>query len=69
MQQDENCMERDRDKPSKLQSSMYYALDGDQVNILIMLAQKCEDFWVRTDIFIDCNIIAYPRRIRVFLFV
>lgn len=45
MHQDETCMERDRDKPSKLQSSMYYALDGDQVNILIMLAQKCEDFW------------------------
>lgn len=46
MQQDESCIERERDKPSKLQSSMYYALDGDQVNILIMLAQKCEDFWV-----------------------
>lgn len=43
---DENCIERDRDRaPTKLQSAMYYALDGDQVNILIMLRQKCEDFW------------------------
>lgn len=47
MHQEDSCIERDRDRPpSKLQSAMYYALDGDQVNILIMLAQKCEDFWV-----------------------
>ncbi|XP_022902693.1 ankyrin-3 [Onthophagus taurus] len=46
IQQDESCMEREREKPqNKLQSAMYYALDGDQVNILIMLAQKCEDLW------------------------
>lgn len=46
IQQDEACIERDRDRaPSKLQSAMYYALDGDQVNILVMLAQKCEDLW------------------------
>lgn len=50
VQQEEPCTlanERDRERmPSnKLQSAMYYALDGDQVNILTMLAQKCEDFW------------------------
>lgn len=46
---EDSCMERDRDRPlSKLQSAMYYALDGDQVNILNMLAQRCEDFWVIT---------------------
>lgn len=47
MQQDENCMERDRDRPpSKLQSAIYYALDGDQVDILTLLAQRTEDPWV-----------------------
>lgn len=47
IQQEDSCIERDRDRPlSKLQSAMYYALDGDQVNILNMLAQRCEDFWV-----------------------
>lgn len=41
-------MERDRDRPpNKLQSAIYYALDGDQVNILTMLAQRYEDPWVR----------------------
>ncbi|KAL1497139.1 hypothetical protein ABEB36_008145 [Hypothenemus hampei] len=48
IQQEENCMERDsRDirSFSKLQSAIYYALDGDQVNILIMLAQRTEDPW------------------------
>lgn len=53
MQQDENCMERDRDRPpNKLQSAIYYALDGDQVNILTMLAQRCEDPWVRQIIYL-----------------
>lgn len=37
---------RDNRPPSKLQSAIYYALDGDQVNTLIMLAQRTEDPWV-----------------------
>ncbi|XP_066138715.1 ankyrin-3 [Euwallacea fornicatus] len=48
LQQEENCMEResrDNRPPSKLQSAIYYALDGDQVNTLIMLAQRTEDPW------------------------
>ncbi|RZC43318.1 ankyrin-3, partial [Asbolus verrucosus] len=47
IQQEENCIERDsRDRPSsKLQSAIYYALDGDQVTILTMLAQRSEDPW------------------------
>lgn len=49
MQQNENCMERDRDRPpSKLQSAIYYALDGDQVDILTLLAQRTEDPWVHS---------------------
>lgn len=47
--QEVNCMERetrDNRPPSKLQSAIYYALDGDQVNTLIMLAQRTEDPWV-----------------------
>ncbi|KAF2893525.1 hypothetical protein ILUMI_12636 [Ignelater luminosus] len=43
--QDDNCMERDRDRPPKLQSAIYYALDGDQVHILTMLAQRSGDPW------------------------
>lgn len=40
-------MERDRDRPpSKLQSAIYYALDGDQVDVLTLLAQRTEDPWV-----------------------
>lgn len=39
-------MERDRDRPPKLQSAIYYALDGDQVHILTMLAQRSGDPWV-----------------------
>lgn len=31
---------------TKLQSAIYYALDGDQVNILTMLQQRCEEPWV-----------------------
>jgi hypothetical protein len=48
IQQEENCIEREsRDRPSsKLQSAIYYALDGDQVTILTMLAQRSEDPWV-----------------------
>lgn len=37
---------RDR-PPGKLQSAIYYALDGDQVNILTLLSQRGEDPWVR----------------------
>lgn len=47
--QEETCIERDsRDRlpASKLQSAIYYALDGDHVNILILLAQRGEDPWV-----------------------
>lgn len=63
VQQEEPCTlanERDRERmPSnKLQSAMYYALDGDQVNILTMLAQKCEDFWVTIRIYIP-NLFLY----------
>lgn len=63
VQQEEPCTlanERDRERmPSnKLQSAMYYALDGDQVNILTMLAQKCEDFWVTIRIIIP-NLFLY----------
>lgn len=49
IQQEETCIERDsRERiPSKLQSAIYYALDGDQVNILTMLSQRGEDPWVR----------------------
>lgn len=51
--QDDTCMERDRDRPpSKLQSAIYYTLDGDQVNILTLLAQRCEDPWV--DFYFAC---------------
>lgn len=32
---------------SKLQSAIYYAIDGDQINIMNMLAQKMEEPWVR----------------------
>lgn len=40
-------MERDRNRPpSKLQSAIYYALDGDQVDVLTLLAQRTEDPWV-----------------------
>ncbi|EFA04132.1 ankyrin-3 [Tribolium castaneum] len=47
IQQEENCIEREsRDRPSsKLQSAIYYALDGDQVTILTMLSQRSEDPW------------------------
>lgn len=31
---------------SKLQSAIYYAIDGDQINIMNMLAQKMEEPWV-----------------------
>lgn len=49
IQQEESCIEResrDNRPPSKLQSAIYYALDGDQVNTLVMLAQRTEDPWV-----------------------
>lgn len=42
---------RDNRPPSKLQSAIYYALDGDQVNTLIMLAQRTEDPWVVSSTF------------------
>ncbi|KAG5882329.1 hypothetical protein JTB14_037614 [Gonioctena quinquepunctata] len=48
IQQEETCIERDsreRIPSSKLQSAIYYALDGDQVNILTLLAQRGEDPW------------------------
>nr|XP_023026895.1 transient receptor potential channel pyrexia [Leptinotarsa decemlineata] len=48
MQQEETCIERDsreRIPSSKLQSAIFYALDGDQVNILMLLAQRGEDPW------------------------
>ncbi|XP_050307608.1 ankyrin-3 [Anthonomus grandis grandis] len=48
IQQDETCIERetrDNKPPNKLQSAIYYALDGDQVNTLVMLAQRTEDPW------------------------
>lgn len=44
--QDDNCIERDRDRPPKLQSAIYYALDGDQVEILDMLTLRSGDHWV-----------------------
>lgn len=50
--QEDACMERDRDRPPKLQSAIYYALDGDQVNILTMLAQRSEDPWVGSYFFV-----------------
>lgn len=43
----DDCIEIDRDRAPKLQSAIYYALDGDQVHILTMLAQKSGDPWVR----------------------
>ncbi|CAG9854797.1 unnamed protein product [Phyllotreta striolata] len=46
--QEDNCMEREnRDRlPSpKLQSAVFYALDGDQVNILTLLSQRSENPW------------------------
>lgn len=47
LQQEEACIERDpRDvKTNKLQSAVYYCLDGDQVNILTILTQKSEEPW------------------------
>ncbi|KAK9890546.1 hypothetical protein WA026_010622 [Henosepilachna vigintioctopunctata] len=45
---EEACIDRysrDRTQISKLQSAIYYALDGDQVNILNILAQRTEDLW------------------------
>ncbi|VEN52429.1 unnamed protein product [Callosobruchus maculatus] len=48
IQQEETCIERDpreRLPSSKLQSAIYYALDGDQVNILTLLSQRGEDPW------------------------
>lgn len=52
--QEETCIERDsRDRTplSKLQSAIYYALDGDHVNVLNMISQKAEDLWVRNGLF------------------
>lgn len=49
IQQEETCIEsdsRERVPSSKLQSAIYYALDGDQVNILMLLSQRGEDPWV-----------------------
>lgn len=37
---------------SKLQSAIYYALDGDQVTVLTMLSQRCEDPWVKITFFL-----------------
>jgi hypothetical protein len=31
----------------KLQGAIYYAIDGDQINIMNMLAQKMEKPWVK----------------------
>ncbi|XP_050497650.1 ankyrin-2 [Diabrotica virgifera virgifera] len=48
VQHEETCIERDtreRAPNNKLQSALYYALDGDQVNILTMLSQRGEDPW------------------------
>lgn len=44
IQQDENMIERQ--PASKLQCAIYYALDGDQVNVLTMLTQRCEEPWM-----------------------
>lgn len=49
IQQDENMLERQ--STSKLQSAIYYALDGDQVNVLTMLTQRCEEPWVSVTLF------------------
>lgn len=56
IQQEETCIEResrDRVPTSKLQSAIYYALDGDHVNILILLAQRGEDPWVKYIFFLE----------------
>lgn len=58
--QEDACMERDRDRPPKLQSAIYYALDGDQVNILTMLAQRSEDPWVGSYFFVGIFRFFYP---------
>ncbi|CAH1108838.1 unnamed protein product [Psylliodes chrysocephalus] len=47
-QHEETCIEREsreRVPSTKLQSAIYYALDGDQVNILTLLSQRGEDPW------------------------
>lgn len=47
-----NCEERGKYKaasmcePTKLQNSLAYAIDGDQINVLNILSQKMEEPWV-----------------------
>lgn len=57
IQQDENMLERQ--STSKLQSAIYYALDGDQVNVLTMLTQRCEEPWVSVTLFDTMTTIMY----------
>lgn len=35
----------------KLQNAIYYAIDGDQVNILNILTQKLEEPWVSARVY------------------
>lgn len=62
IQQEETCIERDnRERPlNKLQSAIYYALDGDQVTILTMLAQRSEDPWVKFEKTVENFKISFP---------